>query len=303
MIRIGRNYIKSLAAKATRSSTFCKVNFREHTFTAHYCTNSAMNVSTPHWIVCHSRPSTAVGYVTTEVKKSGGKSFAVQLTDLSGGESVAINELIKGNTLTYHNSNFNYMDQIWVYNKGWVKYCYKGSSKTNAAWKRYNANGATTAEKYLDLVSTDVVSNGWTFLYYNKGNKSQNVTLSGKVVEFEAQPSYTVAKSGGQFIAYPWPVDFPISLLSTCCTSLTYHNSNFNYMDQAWIYDAGWKKYCFKGSSASNAVWKRYNANGATAAEKYLDVDDKVDYVQAGQGFLFYNKGNKAKTITFTFSN
>jgi len=241
--------------------------------------------------------------VTTEVKKGAGKGFAIQLADVGGADSVAVSNLITGVNLTYHNSTFNYMDQIWVYNKGWVKYCYKGSSKANAQWKRYNASGATAAEKYLDLTSTDVISNGWTFLYYNKGSKAQNITLSGAVKEFTAQPAYSVAKGGGQFIAYPWPVDFKISSLTNYCTSLTYHNSTFNYMDQAWFYNAGWKKYCYKGSSASNAKWKFYNANGATAAEKYVDVDDTVDYVPAGQGFLFYNKGNKAKTINFTFAN
>ena len=195
------------------------------------------------------------------------------------------------------------MDQIWVYNKGWVKYCYKGSSAANAQLKRYNADGATADKKYLDLdVTTDVVSNGWSFLYYNKSNKAQTITLSGEVREFVAKPSYTIAKSGGQFIGYPWPVDFPISSITKYCTP-TYHNSNFAYMDQAWVYDAGWKKYCYKGSSKTNAQWKRYNADGATAAEKYLDVDDSIDFVPAGQGFLYYNKNNKDMTITFTFGD
>ena len=191
------------------------------------------------------------------------------------------------------------MDQIWRYDSGenmWVKYGYYKTSRTaTPAWKRYDA--ANNA--FLELTDDDVVTAGDTILFY-RGGAQTTLTLSGAVKAFVATPSYALSAHAYTFIAYPWPVAFPIADISNYYAGVG-ATSFGSLMDQVWRYDANenmWVKYGFyKTSRTATPAWKRYDSINNT----FLDLGES-DVIPAGQGFLFY-RGGAETTLTFTYGN
>ena len=257
-----------------------------------------------------------VGYNTIQVEYHSQTAFALQFTDVADeARPLHVTELVTGVYLKSSAAFGASMDQIWIWSTNintWVKYGYYKPSGGTAAWKRYNANGATTAEKWIDLTAADVCQPGDSFLFYNGNSKpttshpdgedgygKKTITLAGGVRKFEVSTTYTVQYHEQQFMAYPWPVAMKVADIEKYNS---YNKSSAAFgasMDQLWRWDVvanTWVKYGYYKPSGGTAAWTRYNANGATTAEKWIALDNEKDVVPAGQGFLFYNGNSKPTT-------
>ena len=204
---------------------------------------------------------------------------------MQGVTSIPVTELFTVASPKGGLSFANAADQIWVYDiaGGWNKYYYRTANKN---WCKQGTSTTTTD-------TLDRNSGATVFFRRATGSAATTLTLSGAVKEFSAQTVYSgIAAGTFRFIAYPWPVAFPLNNLKNCQTSVKGGLSFANAADQVWTYDMSnnnWVKYFY--SSAK----KGYVLKGGST------VTDAV--VPAGEGFFFRRAtGAATETITFTYS-
>ena len=177
-------------------------------------------------------------------------------------------------------------DQLWTYDVsgGWNKYFYRTANKN---WCKQGQT--TTTTDVLDKTTGSTI-----FFRRATGQAATTLTLSGAVKPFEASSVYTgIAGGTFRFIAYPWPLDFPLNNLKNCQAAPKGGLVFAAGADQVWTYDMvgnNWVKYFYRTAN------KGYCLQGSTA------TTDAV--VPAGEGFFFRRgTGGSNETITFTYNN
>ena len=247
--------------------------------------------------------------MTTTVKKSYPKTFAVTLTDVADPTGpIAIDKLFTINNIKAAAAFGDGMDQIWRWDttaNNWAKYGYMQNPRmpgfTTAAWRKYN--GKTTTD-FAELTDADVIKPGETFLYKRGGSADANLTLAGQVKEFTASPSYLLKKSYPQFIAYPWPVEISLLNLGEIATfsNLKAAAAFGDGMDQIWRWDTvanNWAKYGYMQNPRmpgfTTAAWRKYNGKTTTDFAELTEADK----IAAGEGFLYKRGGTADLTLTF----
>ena len=230
--------------------------------------------------------SVNVGYNTVAAPAAGNfKALSLQFDDVGGLTSIPVTNLFTIANPKGGLSFANVADQIWTYDisGGWNKYYYRTANKN---WCKQGQT--TTTTDVLDRTSGSTI-----FFRRATGAAATTITLSGAVKPFEASAVYSGITAGTfRFVAYPWPVDFPLNNLKNCQSAPKGGLSFANVADQVWIYDMAnnrWVKHYYRTAN------KSYCAQGTTTATAAV--------VPAGEGFFFRRAtGASTETITFTYS-
>ena len=218
--------------------------------------------------------------MTMPVTKSKFHALAVQFKDVSKANTeIAIQDLLTCSNPQGGSGTVGTVDQIHLWTgMAWSKYFY---SKTLSKWVKENETEATL----------DTVKNGDTFFFLrsSKGKTGDTVTLNGEVNPIEPTEGVVVTKSKFHFIAYPWPVEFPVNGFYAASSNPQGGSGTVGTVDQVHRWTGmEWSKYYL------NKTLDGYVKDGESEITK--------DKLAVGEGvfFLRSSKGKTGDTIKFT---
>ena len=157
------------------------------------------------------------------------------------------------------------------------------------AWSKYYYN--TTLSAWVKDGETDpsedIVSGGETVFFRRASKGAGTLNISGEVDVQTPSESVEVSANKFAFIAYPWPVKFPVTGFVDACSKPWSGTKLLNTVDQVHRWTGmAWSKYYY------NSTLGGYVKDGENELTK--------DEIEPGEGVFFRRSSKGACTLTFT---